>query len=52
MNWSHWIVVPVVLPLIAGAACLLLERRAASTARAQARSAAGPPGFAKACLSG
>ena len=34
MNWPHWIVVPVVLPLIAGAACLLLERRAANVARA------------------
>ena len=34
MNWPHWIVVPVVLPLIAGAACLLLERRAAGVARA------------------
>lgn len=27
MNWPHWIVVPVVLPLMAGAALLLLEKR-------------------------
>ena len=26
MNWPHWIVVPVVLPLAAGAALLLIER--------------------------
>jgi multicomponent K+:H+ antiporter subunit D len=29
----HWIIVPVVLPLVAGAVCLLLERRAPRTAR-------------------
>jgi multicomponent K+:H+ antiporter subunit D len=34
MSWPHWIVVPVVLPLIAGAACLLVEQRAAGVARA------------------
>jgi len=34
MNSANWIVVPVVLPLIAGAACVLLERRAAGVARA------------------
>jgi len=26
VNWPHWIVVPVVLPLAAGAALLLIER--------------------------
>jgi len=26
MNWPHWIVVPIVLPLLAGAALLLAER--------------------------
>ncbi|HET9023340.1 MAG TPA: monovalent cation/H+ antiporter subunit D [Burkholderiaceae bacterium] len=34
MNWPHWTVVPVVLPLIAGATCLLLERRAPNVVRA------------------
>jgi multicomponent K+:H+ antiporter subunit D len=28
MSWSHWIIMPVVLPLVAGCAILLLERRA------------------------
>ncbi len=27
MNGSHWIVAPIVLPLLAGALALLLERR-------------------------
>jgi multicomponent K+:H+ antiporter subunit D len=27
MSWPHWIMVPVVLPLLAGAALLLIERR-------------------------
>jgi len=26
MNWAHWIIVPVVLPLVSGAALLLIER--------------------------
>jgi len=27
MSWTHWVIVPIVLPLLAGAAALLLERR-------------------------
>jgi multicomponent K+:H+ antiporter subunit D len=34
MNWPHWIVVPVVLPLMAGAICLLLEQSAPRVGRA------------------
>ena len=34
MTWPHWVVVPVVLPLVAGAVCVLLERRAPHAARA------------------
>ncbi|MDH4114483.1 MAG: hypothetical protein OEU89_03350, partial [Burkholderiaceae bacterium] len=34
MNWPHAIVLPVVLPLLAGAAALLVERRAPRLARA------------------
>jgi multicomponent K+:H+ antiporter subunit D len=30
MNWPHWIIVPIVLPLITGALLLLLERRRAA----------------------
>ncbi|MGZ8253732.1 MAG: monovalent cation/H+ antiporter subunit D [Burkholderiaceae bacterium] len=33
MNWPHWVVVPVVLPLVAGAICLLLEQGAPRLAR-------------------
>ena len=34
MSWPHWLVVPIVLPLVAGAICLLLEHRAPRTSRA------------------
>ena len=34
MNWPDWIVVPIVLPLLAGAAALLLERRSPRAVRA------------------
>jgi multicomponent K+:H+ antiporter subunit D len=33
MNWPHWIIVPIVLPLITGAALILVERRSAQWAR-------------------
>ena len=32
--WPHWVIVPVVLPLLAGAVTLLLERRSPGLARA------------------
>jgi multicomponent K+:H+ antiporter subunit D len=34
VSWPHWVVIPVVLPLIVGATCLLLEGRAPQAARA------------------
>jgi multicomponent K+:H+ antiporter subunit D len=34
VNWPHWIVVPIVLPLAAGALCVLLEQRTPRAARA------------------
>jgi multicomponent K+:H+ antiporter subunit D len=34
MNWPHWIVIPVLLPLLAGSVSLLLERRAPNAVRA------------------
>ncbi len=33
MNWPHWIIVPVVLPLLAGSVIVLLERRWRAAAR-------------------
>ncbi len=36
MNWPHWIVMPVVAPLMAGALVVLLERRSVALARAVA----------------
>ncbi|MFM7784647.1 MAG: monovalent cation/H+ antiporter subunit D, partial [Gammaproteobacteria bacterium] len=34
MSWPHWIILPVVLPMMAGAALLLVERRSVDAARA------------------
>ncbi|MCU0952548.1 MAG: hypothetical protein MUC68_16205, partial [Burkholderiaceae bacterium] len=34
MNWDHWIILPVVLPLLAGGLLLLVERHSLAAARA------------------